>query len=169
MPGRLQVRRPSPTTVNFTVSDAPRRSNSPAKILFGIQILLRAVLFCCVISVLVARLRRPFFNHDDGIIRWQDIWDSPLGSHVCQIVDTYNPWAIGAASALVVYGVFRRGYTGMEKITIKLPVHGLTFCRGIIVGHSWLRHPNLYVFLHIPVYCRDAIYSHHPDSRYRDS
>ena len=116
MPGRLRIRRPSPTTVNFTVSDAPRRASSPAKILFGLQILLRAVLFCCVIFVGIARLRRPFFDHDDGIIRWQDIWASPLGSYVCGLVDTYNPWAITAVGALVVYGVFRRGYTGTSDV-----------------------------------------------------
>lgn len=170
MPGRLRVRRPSPTTVNFTVSDASRRSSSPAKILFGIQILLRTVVFCCVILALLARLRRPFFDHDDGIIRWQDVWDSPLGSRVCQTVDTYNPWAVGAVSALAVYGVFRRGYTGMRTLQIsrKFLVDSLTFCRRIFAGHPWVRHPDLYIFLHIPIYCLDEVYPHHPDSRYRD-
>ncbi|KAJ5155918.1 hypothetical protein N7492_008721 [Penicillium capsulatum] len=119
MPGRLRFRRPSPTTVNFTVSDAPRRSSPPAKIFFGIQILLRAVLFCCVILVLVARLWRSYFDHDDGLIRWQEVWGSPLGSHVCQLVDTYNPWTLGIISALVVYGVFRRGYTEESLLVIR--------------------------------------------------
>ncbi|KAJ6011012.1 hypothetical protein N7451_002424 [Penicillium sp. IBT 35674x] len=112
MPGRLRVQRPSPTTVSFTVSNAPRRSNSPAKILFGFQILLRVILFCCVIVVALARLRHFSFQTDGGFISWPAIWASPLGSYVCQQVDTYNPWAVAAVSTLVVYGVFRREYTG---------------------------------------------------------
>lgn len=116
MPGRLSVRRPSPTTVSFTVSNAARRSNTPAKILFGLQILLRTILFCCVIFVATARLRHSLFDKNGRIIHWQDVWSSPLASKVCQLADTYNPWAITAVSALVIYGVFRREYTGMSKL-----------------------------------------------------
>lgn len=116
MPGRLRVQRPSPTTVSFTVSNAPRRSNSPAKILFGLQILLRAILFCCVIVVGVVQLRHLYFAEDGQIVRWQDVWSSPLGIKVCHLVDSYNPWAITAVGALVIYGVFRRGYTGMIEL-----------------------------------------------------
>jgi len=127
MPGRLRVQRPSPTTVSFTVSNAPRRSNSPAKILFGLQVLLRAILFCCVIIVGTARLRHTFFYQNGRFIPWQDVWSTPLGSKVCDLVDTHNnPWAIAVVSALVIYGVFRRGYTGMEA---KLSV---SFVRNLI-------------------------------------
>lgn len=113
MPCRLTVQRPTPTTVSFTVSNAPRRSNSPAKILFGLQILLRALLFCCVIVAGITRLRRQFFDKGSlFIISWEDVWSSTLGSHVCRRVDSYNPWVIAVVSALVLYGVFRRGYTG---------------------------------------------------------
>lgn len=114
MPGRLRVQRPSPTTVSFTVSNAPRRSNSPAKILFGLQVLLRAILFCCVIIVGTTRLRHAFFYQDGRFIPWQEVWSTSLGSKICDLVDTYNdPWAIAIISAVVIYGVFRRGYTGM--------------------------------------------------------
>ena len=114
MPGRLRVQRPSPTTVSFTVSNAPRRSNSPAKILFGLQVLLRAILFCCVIIVGTTRLRHAFFYQNGRFIPWQEVWSTSLGSKICDLVDTYNdPWAIAVISAVVIYGVFRRGYTGM--------------------------------------------------------
>ncbi|KAJ5890945.1 uncharacterized protein N7473_007173 [Penicillium subrubescens] len=120
MPGRLTVQRPTPTTVSFTVSNAPRRSNSPAKILFGLQILLRALLFCCVIVVGITRLRRHFFERGNlFIISWEDIWSSPLGAHVCRRVDSYNPWVIAVVSALVLYGVFRRGYTEESLLVIR--------------------------------------------------
>jgi hypothetical protein len=115
MPGRLRVQRPSPTTVSFTVSNAPLRSNSPAKVLFGLQVLLRAILFCCVIIVGTTRLRHIFFYQDGRFIPWQHVWSTPLGSKICDLVDTYNnPWAIAVISALVIWGVFRRGYTGMR-------------------------------------------------------
>ncbi|KAJ5792708.1 uncharacterized protein N7503_008686 [Penicillium pulvis] len=119
MPGQLRVQRPSPTTVSFTVSNAPRRSNSPAKILFGFQILLRVILFCCVIIVALARLRHFSFQADGGFISWPAIWASPLGFYVCQQVDTYNPWAVAAVSTLVVYGVFRREYTEESLLVIR--------------------------------------------------
>lgn len=115
MAGSLHVQRPSPTTVSFTVSNASRRSNTPAKILFGLQILLRAILLCCVIFVAVARLRHYLFEKNSRIIHWQDVCLGPLASKVCHLADTYNPWVITAVSALVVYGVFRREYTGMDN------------------------------------------------------
>jgi hypothetical protein len=117
MPGRLKVQRPSPTTVSFTVSNAPQRSSSPAKILFGLQILLRAVLFSCVVSVGVALLRHIVFKGDSGRISWSAVWSSALGSKLCRFVDSYNPLAIAVVSAVVIYGVFRRGYTGELNIT----------------------------------------------------
>ncbi|KAJ5329969.1 hypothetical protein N7541_005752 [Penicillium brevicompactum] len=115
MPGRLKIQRPSPTTVSFTVSNAPQRSSSPAKILFGLQILLRAILFLCVIVVGVTLLRHIVFKGDSGAISWSLVWSSALGSKLCRLVDSYNPLAIAIVSALVVYGVFRRGYTGLAE------------------------------------------------------
>ncbi|KAJ5439623.1 uncharacterized protein N7458_010621 [Penicillium daleae] len=120
MPCRLTVQRPTPTTVSFTVSNATRRSSSPAKILFGLQILLRALLFCCVIVVGITRLRRHFFDKGSlFIISWEDVWSSTLGSHVCRKVDSYNPWVIAVVSALVLYGVFKRGYTEESLLVIR--------------------------------------------------
>lgn len=116
MPGRLEVQRPSPTTVSFTVSNAPQRSNSPAKILFALQLLLRALLFLCVIGVGITLLRHAIFHGDSGRISWPLVWSSALGSKLCHLVDSYNPLAIGAVGSLVMYAVFRRNYTGMSGI-----------------------------------------------------
>lgn len=115
MPGRLNVQRPSPTTVSFTVSNAPQRSSSPAKVLFGLQVLLRTVLFLCVVGVSITRLRFVFFQENGRVISWPAVWSSPLGSKLCRVVDSYNPLAIAVISALVIYGVFRRGYTGRSR------------------------------------------------------
>ncbi|CAG8194781.1 unnamed protein product [Penicillium salamii] len=119
MPGRLKIQRPSPTTVSFTVSDAPQRSSSLAKILFALQILLRAFLFLCVVVVGITLLRHLVFEGDDGFISWPLVWSSTLGSKLCCLVDSYNPLAIAVVSALVIYCVFRRGYTEESLLVIR--------------------------------------------------
>lgn len=113
MPGRLILRRPSPTTVSFTVSNASRRTSTPAKLLFYLQILLRALVFAYVVFLNIARQRKLLFYQDGSFLRWTAIWSSPLGSHVCRIADAYSPVVVALGSAIVIYGVFRKGYTGM--------------------------------------------------------
>lgn len=77
------------------------------------------MLFCCVIVVGITRLRGHFFEKGNlFIISWEDIWSSPLGAQVCCRVDSYNPWVIAVVSALVLYGVFRRGYTGKSDLNM---------------------------------------------------
>ncbi|CAG8111056.1 unnamed protein product [Penicillium salamii] len=119
MPGRLKIQRPSPTTVSFTVSNAPQRSSSLAKILFALQILLRAFLFLCVVVVGITLLRHLVFEGDDGFISWPLVWSSTLGSKLCCLVDSYNPLAVAMVSALVIYCVFRRGYTEESLLVIR--------------------------------------------------
>ncbi|KAL4897318.1 GPI-GlcNAc transferase complex, PIG-H component-domain-containing protein [Aspergillus ambiguus] len=119
MPGRLISRRPSPTTVSFTVSNASRHSSTPAKILFYFQILLRAIVFALVIFVNFAELRHSFFNQDGLFVRWPAVWASPAGAYACRIADTYTTWAIALVSTIVVYGVFRKGYTEESLLVIR--------------------------------------------------
>ncbi|KAJ5155019.1 uncharacterized protein N7500_010458 [Penicillium coprophilum] len=119
MPGRLEIQRPSPTTVSFTVSNVPQRSSSPAKILFGLQVLLRAGLFICVIVAGIVRVRTIFFQEDRGVINWPTVWSSPLGSKLCRLVDSYNPLTIAVVCAFVIYGVFRRGYVEESLLVIR--------------------------------------------------
>ncbi|THD00264.1 hypothetical protein EYZ11_000314 [Aspergillus tanneri] len=100
MPGRLISRRPSPTTVSFTVSNASRHTSTPAKILFYFQILLRALIFVCVVFFNIARQRDSYFYQDGSALR-------------CPVVVTL-------VSAVVIYGVFRKGYTGIQTSTSSL-------------------------------------------------
>lgn len=123
MPGRLTVQRPSPTTVSFTVSNAPRRSNTPAKLLWGLQILFRTILFCAVVLIAIARSRHILFDIDGHLIQWRNVWANPLALRICHLADSYNPWVIMVVSAVVVYGVFRRGYTGMDDSPSYLVAH----------------------------------------------
>lgn len=115
MPSRLILRRPSPTTVSFTVSNASRRTSTPAKAFFYLQILLRAVIFFCVLLLDAAKFRRTFFMEDGSWIRWTTIWSSALGISVCRIADAYSSAVVVLASAIVFYGVFRKGYTGSPR------------------------------------------------------
>ncbi|KAI9036288.1 PIG-H family GPI synthesis protein [Aspergillus affinis] len=119
MPGRLILRRPSPTTVSFTVSNASRHTSTPAKLFFYFQILLRALIFVCVVFFNIARQRKLFFYQDGSFLRWTVIWSSPLGSYVCRIADEYSPVAVALVSAIVIYGVFRKGYTEESLLVIR--------------------------------------------------
>ncbi|GLB11957.1 hypothetical protein AtubIFM57258_009234 [Aspergillus tubingensis] len=119
MPSRLILRRPSPTTVSFTVSNASRRTSTPAKAFFYLQILLRAVTFFCVLLLDAAKFRRTFFMEDGSWIRWTTIWSSALGISVCRIADAYSSVVVVLASAIVFYGVFRKGYTEESLLVIR--------------------------------------------------
>ncbi|GLA51306.1 hypothetical protein AnigIFM63604_007668 [Aspergillus niger] len=119
MPSRLILRRPSPTTVSFTVSNASRRTSTPAKALFYLQVLLRAVTFLCVLLFDAAKFRRAVFMEDGSWIRWTTIWSSSLGISVCRIADAYSSVVVVLASAVVFYGVFRKGYTEESLLVIR--------------------------------------------------
>ncbi|KAJ5492885.1 hypothetical protein N7539_001631 [Penicillium diatomitis] len=105
MPGRLTVHRPTPTTASFTVSNAPRRSDPTAKVLFAFGILLRVLSFLCVIAVAITRARHHFFEEGSFLtIAWEDVWSSAAGRYACQLVDSYNPSVLAIAGTLILYG-----------------------------------------------------------------
>jgi phosphatidylinositol glycan class H protein len=113
MPLHLISRRPSTTTASFTVSNASRHTSTAAKLFFYSQFLARAIVFAGVLFYHAARFRHVFFVQDGSLVPWIAVWASPLGSFVCRIADTYNFACISAVSAIVIYAVFRKGYTGL--------------------------------------------------------
>lgn len=113
MPVRLHIRRPSPTTVYFTVSNASSRRSTTAKLLFYLQILLRALLLACALFASAAKLRNVPIARRELTMRWEPVWSSPLGLFMCPVVDSYSAWVVAVVNAIVIYGVFRKGYTGM--------------------------------------------------------
>ncbi|KAL4809979.1 GPI-GlcNAc transferase complex, PIG-H component-domain-containing protein [Aspergillus unguis] len=119
MPLHLISRRPSPTTASFTVSNASRHTSTAAKLFFYFQFLIRAVVFVIVLFLHAARFRHTFFIEDGSLVPWIAVWSSPLGSLVCRIADTYNFLGIALVSALVIYGVFRKGYTEESLLVIR--------------------------------------------------
>ncbi|KAL4931120.1 PIG-H family GPI synthesis protein [Aspergillus undulatus] len=118
MPLHLISRRPSPTTASFTVSNASRHASTAAKLFFYFQLLLRGIVFAGVLFLHAARYRHLFFFEDGSFVPWTAVWSSSLGSFVCRVADNYN-FFIAFASALVVYGVFRKGYTEESLLVIR--------------------------------------------------
>lgn len=116
MPARLTVRRPSPTTAQFTVSNAPSRRTWPAKIGFCAEVFLRIFIFISVLFLDASKLRHSVLLNDGGFAIAKDVWATPIGSLACRIADQY-PWSVVAGlSTVLIYAVWRKGYTGKFKI-----------------------------------------------------
>lgn len=117
MPARLSATRPSPATVQFTVSNAPSRTTIASKLSFFLEVLLRFAVFTFVVLIDLAKLRGLTFD-GNGLIPWDSIWLSPIGGIACRIADSHGCPIIAAGSALMFYLVFRRGYTGVFLLDI---------------------------------------------------
>ncbi|KAL2834895.1 hypothetical protein BDW59DRAFT_834 [Aspergillus cavernicola] len=161
MPLHLISRRPSPTTASFTVSNASRHTSTAAKLFFYFQILLRVNVFSSVLFLFAARFRHTFFIQDGSFVPWTAVWSSPMGSHACDIADTTNFAIFALTSALVMYGVFRKGYTGSSLLSLcrfRFVLINSTL-RGITVGYPRSRHSDIYLFSHLPIQSCDKIHS----------
>lgn len=115
MPTRLVVRRPSPTTASFTVSNAPLRQTWAAKLAFGVEIIIRVLGFISIILVNVAKLRRSVVFDYEGLGIPADLWLTNVGSLACQVADRYPYSIVATVSTGLMYLVWRRGYTGTHK------------------------------------------------------
>jgi phosphatidylinositol N-acetylglucosaminyltransferase subunit H len=110
-PPHLSFRRPSPTTVLFTVSNAPSRATISSRVLFYLELLLRCILGICVLFVDAAKGRNGVFFQDDSL-SWDLLWETSPGMMACSIADRMDWRLLGAVSFALVYLVFRKGYTG---------------------------------------------------------
>jgi phosphatidylinositol glycan class H protein len=112
MPTRLTVRRPSPTTALFTVSNAPSRRTWPAKIGFCVEVLLRILVFISVLLLDASKLRHSVLLEDGGFGIANDVWVTSVGSLACRVADQYTWSVVAGLSAALIYAVWRKGYTG---------------------------------------------------------
>ncbi|KAL4921960.1 GPI-GlcNAc transferase complex, PIG-H component-domain-containing protein [Aspergillus aurantiobrunneus] len=119
MPLHLISRRPSPTTASFTVSNASRHASTAAKLFFYFQFLLRGIVFAGVFLFYAARFRHLFFFKDGSFVPWTIVWSSPLGAFFCRIADAYTSPGTAFISSLLIYGVFRKGYTEESLLVIR--------------------------------------------------
>jgi phosphatidylinositol N-acetylglucosaminyltransferase subunit H len=125
MSPRLTVQRPSPTTVLFTASNAPARRTWSSKLAFGVEVLLRVVGFISVLIVDLAKIRHFIIARNDGWGVDPEFWATSVGSLSCRIADQYTWPAVAIASAIVIYAVWRKGYTGLFFFPIQ-PSSGFT-------------------------------------------
>ncbi|EQL34450.1 phosphatidylinositol glycan, class H [Blastomyces dermatitidis ATCC 26199] len=119
MPARLSIERPSPTTALFTVSNVSVRSTITSKALFALEVLLRVLLFTFVLLVNGALIRDYILIFDDGIVRWEAVWSSSIGALACRIADRQQWQLVCPVSAMLVYIIFRRGYTEESLLVIR--------------------------------------------------
>ncbi|KLJ06395.1 phosphatidylinositol glycan, class H [Blastomyces silverae] len=119
MPARLSIERPSPTTALFTVSNASVRSTITSKALFALEVLLRVLLFTFVLLVNGALIRDYILTFDDGIVPWEAVWSSSIGALACRIADRQRWQLVCPVSAVLVYIIFRRGYTEESLLVIR--------------------------------------------------
>ncbi|PGH07187.1 phosphatidylinositol glycan, class H [Blastomyces parvus] len=119
MPARLSAQRPSPTTALFTVSNASVRSTITSKALFALEVLLRVLLFTFVLLVNGALIRDYILTFDDGFVPWEAVWSSGIGALACRIADRQQWQLVCPVSAVLVFIIFRRGYTEESLLVIR--------------------------------------------------
>lgn len=112
-PPRLSVRRPSGTTVLFTVSNAPSRDTISSQTLFYLGILFRCVVGLCVVLIDAAKGRNGVFFQDDSLA-WDLLWATPPGLVACSVADQIDWKLLTIGSIVLTYLVFRKGYTGRQ-------------------------------------------------------
>ncbi|KAN0083226.1 GPI-GlcNAc transferase complex, PIG-H component domain containing protein [Elaphomyces granulatus] len=130
MPAHLTVQHPSPSTVSFSVSNAPTCLTLAAKLAFGIKLATRILLFLFVLFINAAKLcRTSSFAQSKSDALWQDLWSTTVGTLAGRIADTYSWPVVAGLVTVLIYVVFRRGHTEESLLVIR----GL----GIQTSTSW--------------------------------
>lgn len=169
MPARLSIQRPAPTTVLFTVSNAPSRSTVTSKLLFYLELFLRISVFAAVLLIDAAKLREHVF-YRDGYIPWTSVWSSPVGTFACHIADRHVWHVVAPISAVLLYLMSRKGHTGASEMAefTSLCNTNDTLQRGIVARNSRPWNPDIYFRGNILHECYDTIHTHDANTRYCD-
>ncbi|KAI9801479.1 MAG: hypothetical protein M1833_002711 [Piccolia ochrophora] len=112
----LRIRRPSPTTVEFTVSTRPAHSTLPKRLFFAVTLLLRFVAGTAVLVANYARWAVP--GHNGQPLLLNEALQSDAGIAVQRYSKSLDWWVLLAGTAVVGYIVFRRGYTEESLLAI---------------------------------------------------
>lgn len=116
MSARLTIYRPSPTTVRFTVSDAPVRTTITARAIFFLGLILRVLIFLSVVFVNIAKARYHIgcLRENGSLFPLEDVWlKTALGVGVANFADRHSWLLIAAASMVIIHLVIRKYYTGL--------------------------------------------------------
>jgi len=114
----LIIHRPSPTTVSFTVSNAPARRTWLAKFAFAVEFLQRAIVFIATLLVNAAKLRNSLLA-SDSYFPWSKVWGSSIGILASQVADQYGWLIVGSVSTILMFFVLRRNYTEESLLVIR--------------------------------------------------
>jgi hypothetical protein len=169
-PPRLSIRRPSPTTALFTVSNAPSRSTISSRIFFYSGLLFRCIIGLCVLLIDAAKGRSGVFFQDDSLA-WDLLWETPPGRMACSAADQIDWRVLAIGSSILIYLVFRKGYTGQLgpfpiALTDMFWIAQLTRFRGIAAGSTRFGNRDFYILPELFVNRNDQIHSNYFDSRH---
>jgi len=116
----LAIRRPSPTTVRFTVSDAASQRNVSTRIIFYVTCLLRIVIGLWTALLLLVKYGCDVDSHDsvastDMCPPWL-LEDMPV---VVAFANRYSWQLVAPVSLTVLYLCFRRFYTEESLLVLR--------------------------------------------------
>ena len=118
-PQRLTTRRPSPTTVSYTVSNARPRATIAARSLFYASILLRILAAYTTIEILRTKLRRDRKLQEPNPMCMFIEDNAPYGIGLPAAKLSWPVLALGCAAVLLL--CLRRYHTGMPLADCRLP------------------------------------------------
>ncbi len=163
----LWTLQPTPSTIKYTVSTRPMPKTLVARVGRYVGILIRALTALCVLAFLWTKWQITF--EKPAIVSLQR-WvsrnsNTTMANEFLKLAET-SPWHYIAPAAIVVlFLVFRRGYTGtfpppsLSASISKLQMLTLP-CRRIAHNPKWTRSPDINVFSHVSTDACHAIHSH---------
>ena len=125
-PIHLNTRRPSPTTVSYTASNAPPRNTITAHVSFFLALLFRVYvgIFALLVVITKSQCRTPAPDHLPSEYECS-IW-LPLQSPMVNHIAFQNSWQVLIPVSLVIYFlVFRRFHTGIASRLLSLQLLSL--------------------------------------------
>ena len=138
-PTHLTIRRPSPTTISFTASNAPLRTSLSAHIVFYITILLRVLLGLSVL--LIASTKLTDLSQVQGARAHETVYGGDRINYLAAFIAQKSSWRVLIPTTLgIIDIIFRKTYTG----TPPRPLSRLQYHNLRSQYHRLLIHPAQY-------------------------
>ncbi|KAI9770865.1 MAG: hypothetical protein M1835_006499 [Candelina submexicana] len=112
----LSTHRPSPTTVQFTVSNAPPLKTVSAKVVVYTTLLLRLIFGLAIVSVSIANIRSTSPNDKPSSFEIL-VTHNPAGALSRTVAENVDWRILLPIGGTIAYLVIRRGYTGSSPHT----------------------------------------------------
>lgn len=135
----LSIRRPSPTTVLFTVSNASPRQTITSQALFYLTCLLRVLIATSTALLLVIKSECTARTNDTFIFLPKcPSWLPRYLSLVVRTAVTSRWQHVAPISLVVLFLCFRRFHTGIFKMILLRDSSIIVVCQGIVPNGVWL-------------------------------